>query len=180
MGLLSLSRVQSLLENQLGAVEFEDANIPLAVVATDVGSAEKIVMQSGDLAPAVIASMSMPGIFQPVEYNGRMLVDGGLLETVPISILPGLGASYIIGVNVIAKRHYQNPENIIELLANAIDITMNNVTEMQTVHANLLIAPELSAYNPTDTKNIPKLIQVGYEEACRVLDGYLETKKQGL
>ncbi len=179
LGFISLSRVQNFLEEHLGYVEFKDAKIPLAVVATDIGTAEKIIYSSGPLAPAVIASMSMPGIFQPVEYDGRMLVDGGLLETVPVSPLGDMNVNERVAVNLIAKRHYRNPQNIIELIGNTIDITINNVTAMQTVNADLIIAPELSAYNPADPRQVPDLIEEGYEEAVKVLDSYFSADMQG-
>lgn len=179
LGLLTLSRVQNFLEELLGYVEFEDSSIPLTVIATDIGTAEKVILKSGELAPAVIASMSLPGVFSPINYNGRMLVDGGLLEIVPVSPLASLGANRIIGVNLVAKRQYRNPGNILELLGNTFDITVNNITKVQTDHADLIIAPELSAYNPADTRKIPDLIREGYEEACRVLDRYLSTVQQG-
>ncbi|MEH6757264.1 MAG: patatin-like phospholipase family protein [Parasphingorhabdus sp.] len=77
--------IEKELDKQLGDLNFSDLAIPVAAVAADLRTGDTIVMTSGKLVPAIRASMSLPGIFMPVEYEGRLLVDGGAALPVPVS-----------------------------------------------------------------------------------------------
>ena len=77
--------IEKELEEQLGSLTFADLSIPVAAVAADLKTGDTIIMNSGKLVPAIRASMSLPGIFKPVEYEGRLLVDGGAALPVPVS-----------------------------------------------------------------------------------------------
>ena len=77
--------IEKELEKELGNLDFSDLSIPVAAVAADLRTGDTIVMNSGKLVPAIRASMSLPGIFKPVEYEGRLLVDGGAALPVPVS-----------------------------------------------------------------------------------------------
>ncbi len=165
LGLLTNEKMGRKITEILGDVAFEDARIPLSMIATDVGGFEKVTLDSGSVALAVMASSCVPGIFTPVEIDDRMLVDGGLMENVPISPLFNRGMDVIIGVDLNAGRKYKKPEDLIDVVLNAIDITIDNVTRMQTQKADLVIAPKLSAYNRTDTGHVPDLVKEGYTAA---------------
>ncbi|MCF8051138.1 MAG: patatin-like phospholipase family protein [Desulfobacterales bacterium] len=169
-GLLSNEKLGEALKDTLGDVQFKDAKIPLAVVATDIGACKKVILKEGNVAEAVMASACIPGIFIPVEINGRLLVDGGLIENVPISPLKEMGEEMILGVDLNAKRKYQKPEDIIDVLANALDLAIDNATRLQTQEADILIAPELSAYNRADVEKIHDLIKEGYDAAQAILN----------
>jgi len=77
--------IEKELETELGHLDFKDLPFPVAAVAADLRTGDTIVMKSGKLVPAVRASMSLPGIFKPVEHEGRLLVDGGAALPVPVS-----------------------------------------------------------------------------------------------
>jgi NTE family protein len=100
-GLLQGKRVVSLLKSILGDATFSQLRCDFACVATDIVSGEQVVLCDGSLIEAVRASISIPGIFTPVAIKGRYLVDGGLINTVPVSVCREMGAKYVIGVNVI-------------------------------------------------------------------------------
>jgi NTE family protein len=74
--------------------------MPFAAVATDIGSGEEVIIRSGDVIEAVRASISVPGIFTPVRSNGRILVDGGLTNPVPVSVARAMGADFVIAVDL--------------------------------------------------------------------------------
>ena len=100
-GLLDGSKkLRELLSGHTDAETFEDLKIPLKMVATDLESGDKVVMNSGNLFMALRASMSMPGLFAPVEYKGRWLVDGGLVDPVPVSVARAMGADVVIAVDL--------------------------------------------------------------------------------
>lgn len=169
-GLLSNKKLGDTLKKTLGDVDFEDAEIPLAVIATDIGACRKVILKEGSVAKSVMASSCIPGIFIPVELGGKMLVDGGLVENVPISPLKKMGADMIIGVDLNANRKYKKPEDLIDVLANALDLAIDNATRIQAEEADILIAPEIGAYNRTDVEKVHNLIKEGYDSAKTILN----------
>ncbi|MBR3921936.1 MAG: patatin-like phospholipase family protein, partial [Kiritimatiellae bacterium] len=92
-------RVEELLDGLIVAKDFKDLKIPFAAVATDLHTGEKVVMKEGNLLSAVRASMSIPGVFPPVERDGRVLVDGQLVDPVPVSVCRAMGADAVIAVD---------------------------------------------------------------------------------
>lgn len=169
-GILSNDELGKQLKQILGERSFSDAKIPLYLVATDLVKGQKVVLDKGDIAKAVMASSCIPGVFIPVEIDDMLLVDGGLVENVPVSSLREVGDDFIVGVDLTAGRHYQRPQDIIDVVVNAIDISIDNVTKTQTSEADLIIAPELSSYGRRDTSRINELIDEGYESTCKLLD----------
>lgn len=91
MGLLSNERHGKKVFGQLGKVRIEDAKIPLSMIATDISTGRKVVLDKGPLHKAVMASSCLPGIFIPVEWEKALLVDGVLCENVPVSPLRKMG-----------------------------------------------------------------------------------------
>lgn len=162
-GLLSNEKLGEMMKADLGDVAIENAAVPLALVATDIGRGEKVVAMRGSLAEYVMASTCIPGIFSPVLIEGRPLVDGGLLENVPVSPLKSMGAEITVGVDLNANRRYKDPDDIIDVLVNAIDITIDNATRLQVDGADIVICPDLNAYNRNDADAVKELIEVGYD-----------------
>ena len=100
-GLIHGKRISSFIESILKVKNFSQLQIKFACVATDITSGDQVVLQNGSLIEAVRASFSLPAIFTPVKIKGRYLVDGGLVNVVPVSVCRELGAEFVIGVNVI-------------------------------------------------------------------------------
>lgn len=102
-GLLDSSAFIEYLREHIGAERFEQLDIPLQLVATDFWSREQVVFDSGELMKAVQASIAIPGLFEPVEYAERVLVDGGLVNPVPYDLLFD-DCDLVIAVDVLGKR----------------------------------------------------------------------------
>jgi NTE family protein len=95
-------RVKSILTACIGGdIKFEDLEIPLAVVAADVQSMEEVVIDKGSVVEAVRASISMPVVFTPVKWGNRFLVDGGVVDPMPVNVVRSMGAEIVIAVNVL-------------------------------------------------------------------------------
>ncbi len=169
MGLLSNESLGRMVQGRLGNVSLQEASVPLAIVATDIENAEKVVFRSGDIKTAVMASTCVPGVYTPVEAGGRLLVDGGLLENVPLSPLRAMGADFLAGVDLTARREYPRPRHLIDVIANSIEMALSFSTRLQTREADLLICPDLKAYSFVDTGHVDELIEKGYEAACQSL-----------
>ena len=102
-GLMGGKRVISLLKSIMGDLAFSQLKCDFACVATDITTGEQVVLREGSLIEAVRASISLPLIFTPVKIKGRYLVDGGLVNEVPVSVCREMGADYVIGVNAIPE-----------------------------------------------------------------------------
>lgn len=169
-GLLSIERLGDLITEYLGNKNIEDAQIPLTIVATDIYTGEKVVFDKGSVADAVMASMSVPGIFQPLEINGKMLVDGGIAENVPVKTVQEMGAGYVIGIDLNAKHNYEKPANIIDVIMNSLHFLIKVSDELQTKEADLLIKPDLSRFNRSDIEQISELMSKGYDDTKKILN----------
>ncbi|HUI45671.1 MAG TPA: patatin-like phospholipase family protein, partial [Nitrospirota bacterium] len=142
--------------------KIEDSPIPLAIMTVDIGTGEKVVLRKGEVAPAVMASNAVPGIYRPIFIDGRMLVDGGIAEDVPISPLKPMGADVVVAVNLSAERRYSTPNDIIDIILNAIDIAIDENTKVQVRQADVLIEPQLSHFPRMEVKKVDELIAEGY------------------
>lgn len=150
--------------------DFNRFNIPLRVVAADIETGESVVVARGDLPTAVRASMSVPGVFAPVEMDGRLLVDGGVVNNLPMDVVRGMGADRLIVVELNAdlkkKDELQNPlataGQIISLL-----LAQNSALQKKTLtRKDILIEPNLKGYSAVDFGKATELIALG-EEAAR-------------
>ena len=178
-GLLSNEKLGKLIIEHIGNKNFEDSDIPLAMVATDITSGEKVILDKGSVADAVMASTCIPGIFIPVEINGKMLVDGGIVENVPIKTTREMGAEYVIGVDLNAKHRYEKPDNILDVIINSFNFLMQQSAKLQAEDADILIKPDLGSFNMTDTDQVDELIKKGYKDSKKVLKKIsLETHKK--
>ncbi len=168
-GLLSNEKLGELIEEYIGSRSIEDADIPLSIVSTDICSGEKTIIKSGSLSKAVMASACLPGIFNPVELDDKLLVDGGIVENVPIITVKEMGADFVIGVDLNANQLYQKPENILDVIMNSFHFVMRASAKFQTEDADLLIKPDLSKFNMVDTDQVENLMKQGYADGLEQL-----------
>ena len=169
LGLLSNNEIGKFIEKYLGEVQIENSSIPLAIVAADISTGEKVVFKTGSLATAIMASTSIPGVFMPTKVDGRMLVDGAIVENVPIKVLLEMGAKVCVGVDL-GSGGYRQPESLVEVLLNAFSIAIDRTIHHQSEQADVIIKPSLSGYSLTDSGNSIKLYAEGYRSAIMVLD----------
>jgi len=95
-----LTQLYEFLKLFTGERTFEDLSVPLSVIACDIDTGEEVVLRSGRLYRAIAASMSFPGIHPPIQYGGRFLVDGGLVNKIPVDAAVAMGAQIVIAVDV--------------------------------------------------------------------------------
>jgi NTE family protein len=164
-GLLSNAKLGDLLKKSLGEKRIEDSDIPLAVIATDITNGDKVVLDKGSVAQAVMASTCIPGVFGPVKFDDKLLVDGGIVENIPIDTVKKMGADFVIGVDLNAIKSYHKPDSIIDVIINSFHFTLKAAAKYQTKDADLLITPDLSKFNMVSTSQIKDLIEQGYKDA---------------
>jgi len=180
MGMASSFAIRGILEKHIGKnADIADAIIPLAIVTTDIETGSKVVFRSGNVVDAVLASSCLPGLFSPIEMEGLMLVDGGIVENVPISPLKDSGAEIIVGVNLLKYRKYEKPKNVIGVLANSFDMINHRISSQPKQNdVDILIEPNLSDYLMGDIKKWKEISAQGYLETLKQITKIKELQHQ--
>lgn len=162
-GFFSTKSIREMIIKDLGDVNIEDAQIPLAICTTDISTGEQVIFHRGNLADAICASVCVPGAFIPQVIEGRTLVDGGITENVPVSPLYKMGAGIIVAVDLNGVQKYQEPDDTFAIISNAMDIAIDLRTREQIQDADIILSLDLSKYNRlNNSKCIEELINEGY------------------
>ena len=163
-GLVSSDALEDYVHRHIGVKDFKELRIPLAVVATDICSGEEVVFNRGPLGKAVRAPCSIPGVYQPVDYSGRQLADGGLAANVPVEALKALGADVVIAVNVFGYPQIFSPAtNLFQVLMRTWYFFVREQTAWRA-NADVVLEPDLRAYDQFDFSSAEEMLRVG--EAC--------------
>ncbi|OPL11042.1 MAG: hypothetical protein AVO34_02785 [Firmicutes bacterium ML8_F2] len=178
-GLISSSKLLEMLEEHLGNINFEDLKNPLIINAVDLLSGEEIIIEDGPVSEAVQASCSIPGIFTPVKWKDKLLVDGGLLDNVPAALLKERNLDYIIAVDVGAQKPLTTePDSVFKILIQAFDIIQRQRDKSAHDIADIMIEPELGDITMWDIKRVDLIMERGYEAAQKMLGNIDLAKKQ--
>jgi len=165
LGLMTNKKIEKLIHKHIGEVNIEDSEIPLRIVSTNINDGSMYLFEKGDLAQAVMASTCLPGVYEPIRNNGALLVDGGIVENVPISPLKGMKLDKIIAVDLNTNHNYGTPKNMVELLVNSFHYLLAAVVKSQIKETDVLIQPDMTKFNLYDTKQVRQLVKVGYDTA---------------
>jgi NTE family protein len=143
IGFLEGRNLEQVIRDTINEKGFEDLKIPLAVVTTDIENGEEVVITSGELCKVIRASCSIPSIFSPVRIDGRLLVDGGLRNSVPSEAARRLGASFIIAVDVGFCIRKGKISNIFQIIFQSIQILGSELNKFQSKQADIVIKVHL-------------------------------------
>lgn len=180
-GMFTTDSIEQMVLRDLGDVNIEDAKIPLAIVATDITSGEKIVFRKGKLAKAISATVAVPGAYVPVEYEGRLLVDGGITENVPVSVLEPMGAGILVGIDLNGVKKYPSPKDILGVLGNAFDIAIDLRTRDQLKSCDVVLSLDLSKYSRLgNVEDADELFREGYVPMREKIQTVLWHKRSNL
>ena len=153
--------VKNLLKNYENIKNFDSFPIPLRVVATNLNTGETKSFSEGDIAKVLTASMAIPTIFEPVEINGALYVDGLVSRNLPVEEAYDMGADLVIasdvGTPVVKKDNY----NILSVLNQMIAIQSSYITKDSKEKATVLISPDIKNISATDTTKRKDLIDLG-------------------
>ncbi|MFQ6032405.1 MAG: BamA/TamA family outer membrane protein, partial [Candidatus Zixiibacteriota bacterium] len=155
---------------------FDDLKIPFRAVTTDLVSGERVVLDSGDLAQALRATMAVPLAFTPVEMGQRLLVDGGLVDPIPVGVVKQMGADVVIAVNTVSPllpaRKIKNP---IDIANQTTSIMSLQKKEEELKKADFVITPELSEFSAMDFGDVDNLISLGEDMADSLIGAIKKT-----
>jgi len=158
--MLELQRIVGSIKTQ----NFDDFPIPFRAVATDLNAAEPYVIDHGDLAMAMRASMAVPLVFGPVEHQGRFLADGGILNNLPVDVAKSMGADIIIAVNISSPLATINESSsVISVSYQSVDVALVQNTIQSLGLADIVIAPDLKDLGAADFEKYKKFIQAGID-----------------
>ena len=148
------------------ATDFDELPIPFHTVGTDMLSGEAVTLKSGSLSRSLRATMSLPGIFAPVEVDGRYLSDGGLVNNIPTDVAKAMGADIVIVVNIESPAGGREVlETLPGVLSQTINISTLDNSRRSLRQADFIIAPELGTYSLTDFTKSKEIIDLGQKGA---------------
>jgi NTE family protein len=173
-GLSQGRSMKKILNEYLFAETFEDLKIPLVVVASDLCTGELVPIGSGDLVKAVQASCSIPFVFVPCEHMGRILIDGGVINPVPVKIARDLGADYVIAVDLCELLPKTFPTNLFQVATRSAEIAFMWHNEACTHNANVIIRPKTCGIGIFNDKMKLEIYEAGKEAAREQLPKILE------
>lgn len=180
-GFFTADPLKEILIKYLGEANIEDAVIPLAIVATDLKTGEEVIFTHGPLADAVCASASIPGVYIPLKMGERTLVDGGIVQSVPVDAVKAMGAGVIIASQLGGEGVYEEPKNVLDVMRNAFDIALSHRTKEEVKEADLLIAMDLREFSIADnTERYDELFAIGYDSATKELTKMAWYRKSNL
>lgn len=173
-GFIKGREVRRFLVSQFKDKTFHDLRLPFKIVACDLERREEVVLEEGGLVDAVMASIAIPGIFQPVKIGNRILVDGGIIDPVPSAVLMRLGVSKVIAVNTLAspedvRRSDRKVSNIFDFMVNSIEASEYLLAEMNCQNADVAMHPILPSADWYEFYKAPEIIKRGEEEALKHL-----------
>ncbi|MFA5128482.1 MAG: patatin-like phospholipase family protein [Patescibacteria group bacterium] len=143
-GLNGGKKIEMFIRKQINGVNFSDLKMRFAAVATNFETGEPVVMKTGDVTLAIKSSLSVPIIFNPVEFNGKILVDGGLSEPVPVDAVRKLGADFVIAVNL-DNCHLVKKKKIgfFEAVEDSLSILRHHLSKEKVKAADILVEPKV-------------------------------------
>jgi NTE family protein len=176
-GLIGGRKVSKFLESSLHNHDFSTLKIPLKIVTTDLITGQPYIFESGDVALAVRASISVPLVFKPISHEDKLLVDGGLCNPVPSDLLRQMGADVVVGVNVYSKKEFiGNKLSMPHIALRSMRILLYNLAEESYKTSDVIINIDLSKYSEKSSlskyfsKEIgDEIIKIGEQETDKFI-----------
>lgn len=172
-GILSNASMGEFLSKNFPYKNFEDLPIPFAAVACDLETGKEVVLkEKGDLATAIRASCAIPGVFAPIEHEGKLLIDGGVVSLVPTKAVKKLGAEIVIAVDVNAcgASYWGTPSTFLGVFFQSAMMLLRTAGKSQHYRADVVIIPEISHLRPDEIGKMSEFIKAGEEAALEKIE----------
>ena len=176
-GLLRGQTMSQLLQRSTGLVNqfghFDELAIPYRAVATDLETSKAVIISHGSIVQAMQASATVPGALQPVEYEGRLLIDGGIGNNMPVDVVQGLGADIIIAVDIgsslVKKDELTSTIAVLNQLSTMLTNASTDKQKLLLTSEDILIRPDVGGMSTTDFTIMPKAFLLGEQAALKHL-----------
>lgn len=176
-GLMKGRRLRDAVDRMFEGRTFDDVDIPLSIVATDLGTGLEVVIESGPIADAVRASLGIPGAFDPWKVDGRLLIDGAVVNPLPASVLRGRGVDIVVASMVAGKRDdpsappLEKPPPVMSTILRMVNLMERELIKSQLPLVDVLIRPEVAASYSFDFSSMDEFIEEGRRAARDVIPG---------
>jgi len=168
MGLASNQRLEHYPRKYLGVTTFDQLKIPLAISSTDLLTGEAVYFTSGSLGTALRASCAYPGLFVPVELDGKLLVDGFLAAPVPVEAARRLGAEFVIAV-ALEGESTRTPTSVVDVIGRSFRILQRHAEVEWRQKADVILEPDVKQFAWDDFERTPELLAAGATAALAAL-----------
>jgi len=171
--ILDNNSLKALIDYAVPDIDIQDLPLPFCAVSVDLNSGRPVLFRHGSLREAMYASTAIPGVMSPLKLNNLLLVDGGVLNMVPVMPLWSMGADLVYAVNVEMEGRFEEDESsrkAIDILYRSEDIQSYALKESQLRAAHLVITPKLGHIHWSDFSCPTEMIQIGHDEVIRRLD----------
>ncbi|WP_227935708.1 patatin-like phospholipase family protein [Alkalihalobacillus deserti] len=170
LGFVAGQKVKEVIRLLAKGKKVEELSPPVAIVTTDIRNGEKVVLTEGDVATAVRASIAIPGIFVPEKVGNRLLVDGGVIDRVPVSVVKEMGADVTIAVDVSYFRTEPELHTIYDVIMQSMDIMAREMIRVQEFDCSVMIRPIVKQSSSLDFTEVDSLIRRGEEATMEKID----------
>jgi NTE family protein len=175
--LFSSDSFQDFISEEVGGVYYENLPVPLACVSADIKTGEKVVFDNGPLALGVRASMNLPGIFAPVEYRQRYLVDGGVVDYMPVDLVRSMGAQWVLSIFALPDYSRTLPSTILGYIVRTADIRGALITENSEKSADFLLGVRVGDLDFSKPAQTIEAVEIGvrtvYGQLNAIKDNYI-------
>jgi NTE family protein len=168
LGLATNQRMEKYVARLTTATTFEELKIPLAISTTDINAGITVYYSSGPIAPALRASCAYPGLFVPIQYDGRTLVDGFLTSPVPVEGALLLGAEVVIAV-FLESGGIGNPRTAVDIISRSFNIIQGHSEIAWRQQADVVIEPDVTSFAWDDFTKTPELVAAGEAAAKKAI-----------
>lgn len=162
--------LQKFLVDNLQTQNFEDLKIPFICATCDLHTGELFAIRSGPIAPAVLASCSIPPFFAPIELYGKTLVDGGVTDPVPVDLATPFKPDLIIAIDIATPLSDRKPSNLISITNRCAHISYLELSKLRAKQADVTVKPNLKAASMFDDSQNWRLYELGREAALEKLE----------
>jgi NTE family protein len=169
LGPVQGARLESFIDQNVKIKKVEETKIPFTPIATDLNTGETVVLEKGSLAKAIRASAAIPGIFVPVTFDNRMLVDGGVTNNMACDVARARGADIVIGVNLQKDVRNFQMDSVIDIIAQSINIMMRETSKGKIRAGDVLIEPEIKGVGLFDFSQKKLLVEEGIRAAKKAI-----------
>jgi len=174
LSVLDATPLSQWIEQAIGDIEFDDLLIPLAAIACNIVDGHEVVLREGPVVRAAVASAAIPGLFRPVAQGEMLLVDGGLVNNLPVSVARQMGAEIVVAVDLSPRmRRGHRPENLLDVVSASVNIAGSNTQVTARKDADYLVQPDIERFSMWDFAKVPLIEQAGREAALQVVDQVL-------
>ncbi len=171
--------IENIIIDNLGDIDIQDLPLPFAPVVVDLKSTEEIALRRGNLAKAVAGSCAVPGVFAPVEFEGKLLADGGLQNTIPADIPKLFGCDYVVSIDVNSTRAYGTESSkLLDVMGASIRILMKSNAIKGYVYSEVIVKPNLKRFKSTSIAGYDEMIEEGYKATKAMMPAILDVFKR--